>query len=725
MLNAGGASGNIVARELYTTPTAGNGGNISLTSVGFTTLGGANVDARFAGPGLSGTVTVASGGTFSMQAGNTIYANDLSITAVGGILNSSSGAVAIQAARVRAINSGSGDIKLQHTGANGITIHDLGGGTTPGINNSVAGGKVDVSSTFGLLTVGSSVLANAGDIVLSADKMNITSNVNSGGSTTGTVTLQPWNNGTAISLGVVGDTTNSTLELSQTELQNVTTGILKIGAIGYTGGIAINGAIAPTNVGTLSLINGGAISQSAGATITIGTLNAHGATGVSLTEANVVGTLAGRVSTGNFSFSNAGNLVIGTADINSGVVNSGGGNVSLTSTSGSLSLTQAVTASTGTVTLAGPAGISQSGIGLVTAGTLSLTNGAGGSVLNGANLLSNVSLAGIGGAISLNNTKATYSLNVGTVSNLSITGTGVMNVGSWVTAGTVSLSSNGGISATNINTSGTLGLSSSGGAISVASSGALTVTTASGTSVALSSSGAGLTINGNVTATGNITLGGYSSVVLSGAGVSSSGGTVGISSSMGGVTIGSGSYVSGTGAITLGSSSGTVLDGSQLKPGGVGGVGTLTVNGNLTMQGGATIAMDVSNTTTFDTVNVTGTLNVATPSETLSVADLSGGVTAGALSAPVLTAASITGSSLVFSGPANWTMAATATDFNVTAAQGAAATTTTAATQALPGVTVAEFIENFEAALQAQQDSADEPDKAKDTLLVEGEICRP
>lgn len=723
-LNAGGASGNLVVRELTTTPTVGNGGNISLTSGGFTTLGGANVDAS-GSSGSTGNVTIVSGGAVNMQTGNTIFANDLNISAVGGIINSSSGAVAIQAARVRAINSGSGDIKLQHTGANGIAIHDLGGGTTPGINNSVAGGKVDVSSTVGLLTVGSSVLANAGDIVLSADKMDIASNVNSGGSSTGTVTLQPWNNGTAISLGVVGDTTNSTLELSQAELQNVTTGILKIGAIGYTGGIAINGAIAPTNVGTLSLINGGSISQSAGATITAGTLNAHGATGVSLTEANVVGTLAGRVSTGNFSFTNAGNLVVGTADINSGVVNLGGGNVSLASTSGALSLTQAVTASAGTISLAGPGGISQSGAGIVTAATLSLTNGAGGSTLNGANVLSSVSLTGTGGAISLNNTKATYSLSVGTVSNLSITGTGVMNVGSWVNAGNVSLSSNGGISATNINTSGTLGLASSGGAISVVSSGALTVTTASGTSVALSSSGAGLTINGNVTATGNITLGGYSSVVLSGAGVSSSSGTVGISATMGGVTIGSGSYVSGAGAITLGSSSGTVLDASVLKPGGAGGIGTLTVNGNLTLQGGATIAMDVSNTTTFDTVNVTGTLNAATPSETLSVADLSGGVTTGALSASLLTATSITGSPLVFSGPANWTMAATATAFDVTASQVAAATTTTTATQALPGVTVAEFIEKFEAALQAQQDSTDEQGKAKDTLVVEGDICRP
>jgi hypothetical protein len=44
---------------------------------------------------------------------------------------------------------------------------------------------------------------------------------------------------------------------------------------------------------------------------------------------------------------------------------------------------------------------------------------------------------------------------------------------------------------------------------------------------------------------------------------------------------------------------------------------------------------------------------------------------------------------------------------------------------ALPGVTVAAFLEKFEAALQAQQDSKDDKSQGKDTLVVEGDICRP
>jgi filamentous hemagglutinin family protein len=44
---------------------------------------------------------------------------------------------------------------------------------------------------------------------------------------------------------------------------------------------------------------------------------------------------------------------------------------------------------------------------------------------------------------------------------------------------------------------------------------------------------------------------------------------------------------------------------------------------------------------------------------------------------------------------------------------------------ALSGVTVAEFLDKFALALESQQDSTAEKDKAKDVLVVEGEICRP
>jgi hypothetical protein len=151
---------------------------------------------------------------------------------------------------------------------------------------------------------------------------------------------------------------------------------------------------------------------------------------------------------------------------------------------------------------------------------------------------------------------------------------------------------------------------------------------------------------------------------------------------------------------------------------------TDTNNMTITSASGTSIALIAGGT------GNTLTVSAFTAGETISVADLSGGVTVGPLSGAMVTAGSMTGSPPVFSGPANWTMAttvSTSTTLNVTAAVApvVVAATTTPTTSVMPGVTVAEFIENFQAALQAQQDSADAPDKAKDTLVVEGDICRP
>jgi filamentous hemagglutinin family protein len=712
------------------------------------------------------TIT-ANAGAITRLGSFTVVADKLTLSAVGGI--GSTAPMVISANQVSASNTGSGDIQLQHTGVGGITIANLGFGF--GIQNTASGGGVKVTATQALVTVGSAVSAAGGDIFFYSDKLAVNSTVNSGSSSTGSVNFLPWNNATAISLGVTGDSTNSTLELSQTELSNVTTGILKTGGLGYSGGIAINGAIGPfPNVGALSLINGGSISQAAGATITVSKLNADGTNGVTLNEANLVGTLAGRSNSGNFSFTNNGALAIGTVGINSGIVLSGGGNLSLAATSagGSIDVQQLMN-TTGAVTLSTTNTLQESGSGAINAGTLNINNSVGGTTLMGINNVGTFNVGGTGGAISVKSNLSSYALTVANVSDFTLTGTGSVTVGSWGTAANVSLTSGAGIVATNLTATGTLGLYSSnsqisasgtmvvvgtttinagsgnvgltnasnnfslvnvtGGAVAVTDTNNMTVTSASGTSIALIAGGTGntLTVSGNVTATtGAISLTG-DTVTLTGAGVSSANSTVGITSGTGAIYLNAGSYLSGT-AITL-SSSATYLNASTLKPGGVGGIGSLSVSGNLTLTN-STVAMDVASPTSYDTVNVSGILNAFTAGETISVADLSGGVTVGPLSGAMVTAGSMTGSPPVFSGPANWTMAttvSTSTTLNVTAAAApvVVAATTTPTTSVMPGVTVAEFIENFQAALQAQQDSADAPDKAKDTLVVEGDICRP
>jgi hypothetical protein len=403
-------------------------------------------------------------------------------------------------------------------------------------------------------------------------------------------------------------------------------------------------------------------------------------------------------------------------------------------------------------------GISQSGAGTVAAGTMNLTNGTGGIALTGANQVGNIALSNTTSAISLNNNISTYSLNVGAVSDLTVTGVGMLNLGSFTSAANVSLSSNGGILATNINASGTLALTTTntsiqatgtvtagsvttinagtgnvdlssstnnlsslsvaGGAVNVRDANVLTVTSASGSAVTLNA-GTFLNIDGNVTAsTGAVTLTG-NSVIVSNAGVSSAstggGTTVSITSGTGITTIRQGSYVSGK-SIALNAGS-TVLDASTLKPGGLGAIGTVAVSGNLTMQGGATIAMDVASATSFDTVSIGGTLNVASGAEKVAVSDLSSGTLSGDLSGPVITTAGLLGSALVMSGPSKWTLASSANNWLLTTAVSAAPVVK----DEVKGDLVTAFLDKLEQAA----DAPEEKKKDKDVLLVEGEVCKP
>jgi hypothetical protein len=383
-LTAGGTGGNLVVRELSTTPTGGSGGDISLTSGGYTSLGGGNISALFGGTGVTGNITVTSGGAIAMQSGNTIYANKLRLTAVGGINNGSTGAATIQAAQLNASNSGSGNIYLSHTGTTGLTISDWGT-FGYGVRNTVSGADVTINSTQSTLTVAAAatVTVNAGNIYLIADSMDLLGTVNAGSSTTGTVTLKPWNNGTAIHLGSGGGPTAGVLELSDAELDRVTSGVLKLGASGYTGGISIQSAISIASgaVTNLSLINEGTITQGTGATIAVTSLNADGKAGVTLAENNDVINLAGQSLSGNFSFKDVNALNIGTVDIISGVKSVGGGTITLNA-GGQLTQSNGapVNAGSGTLTVTSVGGMNLDlGTGNI-AGIVNLTNGVSGDV---------------------------------------------------------------------------------------------------------------------------------------------------------------------------------------------------------------------------------------------------------------------------------------------------------------------------------------------------------
>jgi filamentous hemagglutinin family protein len=578
-LTAGGAGGSLVVREVKTTPTGGTAGGIALTSGSFMTLGGANIDAR--GPGGRGDVTLNSSGAISQQSGTTLWANHLRMNAVGGIANSASGAMAIDlTGSINAGNTGSGHIKLSHTGTSGITVDDLSL-VGYGIRNTATSGSVSLQSTQSLVTVQSKIQANASDIELIADKMAINAQLNSGGAAAGTVTLKPFNNATAMALGATGDATANTLELSPAELAQASTGILKLGASGYTGGIQIKDNITMAGAGQVSMINSASISADAGKTITTDKLNLDTSSGagtsVTLNEANAVNTIAGKAGTGGtFSFKSAGALTVGTVDINSGIAVTNG--PIIVEAPGLLTVIQNLTGGTGNVALKG-AGITL-GAATVSGQTITL-QGTTGAVNTGAGTVTaNIdALVTSGTAVTLGNTTAGSTMGISGVS-------GVINQENGTTLNTSLLSavSTGGAitlgNATNvIATLGTL-TSPSGGITVVDSAGGLNVNNAisAGTgAVDIRTAGGGMFTNSTGSIAGNgITLkaAGASSDISLGASLNAGAGAL---------TLEAGLDVAfaATGSMGVSAGSATITHGGALKVSG-GGQHTLSVDLDVT-----------------------------------------------------------------------------------------------------------------------------------------------
>jgi len=123
----------------------------------------------------------------------------------------------------------------------------------------------------------------------------------------------------------------STLELSNAELNTITTPILRIGDTG-SGAIDIKSALTLANItSALNLTSGGAITQQASATIAaLPGLNLSGAS-VALTEANPEGVISGSTTAGDFQYRSSNLLTVSTVDSQVGLNVSGGHNILLES----------------------------------------------------------------------------------------------------------------------------------------------------------------------------------------------------------------------------------------------------------------------------------------------------------------------------------------------------------------------------------------------------------
>ncbi len=408
----GGANNAGVGVEGSTTQVTAAAGNVTVTGVagngtsnvnaGINIATGATVSAAGSGPG-TGLVTLAgTGGTgtdnnvgVGIQSASTLVtaANALTITGTGGsgstIFNR--GVAVITGAVVRV--TGGGPLTITGTGGTG-TGSDFGVDIT-GTNTAVAAtaGPIAITGTAGAGAGSTGLeLASAGaingnlntPITLTADSMTFdaTAAVANPGNI---VTLQPLTPGTQINLG--GANAPGVLGLSAAALMSdFHTSALHVGNA-TAGTVTVSAVITPNQTPTLALITGAGITTTGPGALDVANLRTSSAGPVSLTGANVVGTLAAQVTgSGAFAFNDTNNgLVVGTVESVPGITTTGG-NVALT-LAGMLNIGtgagEGITAPGGTVDLNAP-GVVENSPSVITAAGLRL-QGTGTFTLTDAN----------------------------------------------------------------------------------------------------------------------------------------------------------------------------------------------------------------------------------------------------------------------------------------------------------------------------------------------------
>jgi hypothetical protein len=242
--------------------------------------------------------------------------NVLALISVGGITEGPAGSLALPNLRV----SSAGAVAL--TSANNI-----------GVLAATTANSFSFSNGTHLLTVGVvdgqiGITTNNSNIHLVADDLDIAQPITTGSSASGVVNLEPFTFFQTIDLG---NNSFGNLGLNNTELNEITAGVLRIGSNSFEGNIMVTAAINPLHVGALSVetTSGGTIFQGFGDTITVasgsGGLAIQAQTAVALDQQNDVALLVAAIggSNNNFSFTNIKIVPTGTIDGVSGVHASG------------------------------------------------------------------------------------------------------------------------------------------------------------------------------------------------------------------------------------------------------------------------------------------------------------------------------------------------------------------------------------------------------------------
>lgn len=402
------------------------------------TLAAANTLALNAA--VESTSAAVAAGSVNLQAGNGVT-SDANGVITANLLKIASGAsVTLNAGNGINTLAGTSGGSFQFANANGFTVGTVL--ATSGLTASTGDITLKTGGLNSLLTVSQNVQATSGNVIYIAD--NLAHNAFTTTSGSGFVEVKPFTAATSVEFTPTVDAPGI-LRLSSSEL-NFSTSLLKVGNSAMTGNIAITEPVAPGAFSSLSLITNGAITQTAGSTITIAGLNADGFGGVALNEANAITNLGGHTNGGNFSFTDINAINVGLVDVNNGINVSTSGNIALTAGSNVTQSGSAVLATPGSLTVNAQTGIALANANVVP--VVSLNNATGGNVTYGASAtaLSISAATAATGNINVTNTGGTLNVtNAGTGSgNITLTGSGNVTLSTATTGGAVNVTSTGG-----------------------------------------------------------------------------------------------------------------------------------------------------------------------------------------------------------------------------------------------------------------------------------------
>ncbi len=216
----------------------------------------------------------------------------------------------------------SDDIDLGTSSLSGnLTVFANNGISTSG--NVTATGAVVLDADFDNNGSGifdhNTTLSTSADVTITAAQMAIDGTINSG---TGTITLLNSVVGGGFDLGSAGSGVGNTVELADSELDQLVAAEVIIGSSG-TGDITLSADIALAQSDTLSLVTGADISQNNGTSLQETTLNLNAGGDAILTQAsNDVSHL--NVTATNSSFVDSNDLVVGDSTVSTMLVTTGG-----------------------------------------------------------------------------------------------------------------------------------------------------------------------------------------------------------------------------------------------------------------------------------------------------------------------------------------------------------------------------------------------------------------